>query len=509
MLTSSSKIRPIDELAESLREARAEGRRVVLCHGVFDLLHPGHVQHFQEAARLGDILVATVTADEFVNKGPGRPAFSHRLRMESLAALEPINFVGLSEAPTAVDIIRRLKPDVYVKGTEYADSSNDLTGEIDNEVAAVKEGGGTVHYTNGEVFSSSALINRYFNTLTPQGEAYLREFRMRHSADEVVSALKGVQDLRVLVVGDIIIDQYCYCSALAKSPREKIVAAQYVSEEQFAGGSLAIANHLAGICKEVTLIGTIGPEDHLLEFCKAHLRPNVELIALRTPNRPTVIKRRFLDSTYLGKMFEIQYLDDSPHDDNTDTELARALHRDLRTHDLVVVADFGHGVLTENARDIICASPTFMAVNTQANSANFGFNTLERYRRVDYACLHEMELRLSAHSQHGPLPALARKMRLQLGATRFMVTRGPNGTLLIETDGSEHTTPVMTQRIVDRVGAGDTVFSVTSPLVFKQCPADVLGFVGNCAGAIAVQTVCNRDPVSQSSLSKFIVHLLK
>ena len=139
------KILPLDELSQHLAGEKARGHKVVLCHGVFDLLHPGHIQHFQEARSLGDILVVTVTADAHVNKGPGRPAFTQRLRMESLAAMECIDFVALSEWPTAIEVIRRIRPDFYVKGSEYQDSDNDLTGKILEVVDAGREVGGSVH----------------------------------------------------------------------------------------------------------------------------------------------------------------------------------------------------------------------------------------------------------------------------------------------------------------------------------------------------------------------------
>lgn len=503
------KILPLDELSQHLAGEKARGHKVVLCHGVFDLLHPGHIQHFQEARSLGDILVVTVTADAHVNKGPGRPAFTQRLRMESLAAMECIDFVALSEWPTAIEVIRRIRPDFYVKGSEYQDSENDLTGKILEEVDAVREVGGSVHYSRGEVFSSSSLINRHFGGRSDQVVAFLEDFRKRHSADEVVSAVRRAADLRVLVVGDAIIDQYCYCTALAKSPREMIVAARRVSEEQFAGGSLAIANHLAGLCKEVTLVSTMGLEDSCESFARTRLKPNVDWQVIHTPHRPTVVKRRFLDATFLGKMFEIQHLDDTPLDHGTEESLLQKLDALVARHDLVVVADFGHGLVTDTALRLLAASKAFLAVNTQTNSANMGFNRITRYPRVDYACLHEFEVRISLGSQYGPIPMLATELRRSLHATRCMVTRGPHGTMLVESDDHILETPSLTETVVDRVGAGDTVFSATAPLVLGGTHGEIVGFVGNCAGAMAVHTVCNRDPIDFASLSKYMVHLLK
>ncbi|MFA4854916.1 MAG: adenylyltransferase/cytidyltransferase family protein, partial [Candidatus Omnitrophota bacterium] len=79
-----AKIKTINELASILEKLRKEGKKIAHCHGCFDLLHPGHLKHFQAAKNKGDVLVVTLTKDEYVNKGPGRPVFNHHLRADSI-----------------------------------------------------------------------------------------------------------------------------------------------------------------------------------------------------------------------------------------------------------------------------------------------------------------------------------------------------------------------------------------------------------------------------------------
>lgn len=138
---------------------KAEGKKIVLCHGVFDLLHVGHIEHFQEAKSLGDILVVSVTAAKFVRKGPDRPYFSDEQRMQFLAAIEMIDFIILSENYSVEDIIPVVQPDIYVKGSEYKKFDDDVTGKIIDETELVKKYGGNVYFTTGEVYSSTKLIN--------------------------------------------------------------------------------------------------------------------------------------------------------------------------------------------------------------------------------------------------------------------------------------------------------------------------------------------------------------
>ena len=506
---TSKKIKALEELQQILDKARQEGLRIVHCHGVFDLLHPGHILHFKEARKQGDLLVVTVTPDQFVRKGPGRPVFNQRLRLESIAALEDVDYTALNEWPTAVETIQRLRPHVYVKGSDYANTSSDLTGKIVEEEEAVKAVGGTVHFTDEETFSASHLINRFFSVYPQKTQQYLQRFRQRYSADQVIEALRALSDLRVLIVGEAILDQYCYCAPMGKSPKETIVSTRFVSEEHFAGGSLAIANHLAGFCREVTLITLLGQDPAQQQFIRSKLRPNVGLQAIINEARPTITKRRYLEPNFLTKMFEVQYLDDAPVPPEVERQVSAKLMEQLEGFDLVLTADFGHGLMTEPLRAWVSGCGKFLALNTQSNSANLGFNPVTKYRRADFVCIDEPELRLAAATQHGALHAMAQQVRNRLKTNVFLVSCGPNGSLILSGEQPAAETPALATKIVDRTGAGDALFSLTAPCAYRGLPADLIGFVGNCVGAIAVETVCNREPVDPVTLYKFMTSLLR
>ena len=145
-----SKIRTLDELSNIVSGLKEKGETIVQCHGVFDLLHPGHIRHFEAAKREGDVLVVTLTKDIYVAKGPGHPV--QHLRAESVAALESVNYVAINEWPTAVETIKKLKPNVYVKGSDYVDEKEDLTGKIRDEEEAVRSVGGRIYFTDEITF---------------------------------------------------------------------------------------------------------------------------------------------------------------------------------------------------------------------------------------------------------------------------------------------------------------------------------------------------------------------
>ena len=147
------KIKALDDVASSLKPLAVEQKKVVHCHGVFDLLHIGHIRHLEQAKQFGDLLIVTLTPDHHVNKGPNRPAFAEQLRAEAVAALDCVDYVAINKWPTAVETIRLLKPDVYVKGLEYKDSNNDITGKIKEETEAIRSVNGKIQFTEDITFS--------------------------------------------------------------------------------------------------------------------------------------------------------------------------------------------------------------------------------------------------------------------------------------------------------------------------------------------------------------------
>src|SRR6185295_13354463 len=215
------------------------------------------------------------------------------------------------EYPTAVEAIGKVRPKYYAKGKDYADYSADVTRKILDEEAAVKRAGGEIRFTTTELYSSSTLANRFFSAYPQKTQEYLAAFKAKHPADEVIGMLEKLAGLRVLVIGEAILDQYTYCLPLAKSPKEFIVASRFQSDESFAGGTLATANHLAGLCKKVTLITAMGSDPAQNNFVRSKMKSNIDLQILNTNPRPTICKRRFLEPNFLTKLFELQYLDDS------------------------------------------------------------------------------------------------------------------------------------------------------------------------------------------------------
>lgn len=505
---AGGKILPLKDLAATLDGLRPH-TRIVHCHGVFDLLHIGHIRHFEEARGLGDVLVVTVTPDVYVNKGPHRPAFTEQLRAEAVAALACVDYVAVNAWPTAVETIGLLKPHVYVKGREYRNAAKDPTGKIADEERAVRENGGEIVFTEDITFSSSTLINRYFSPFPEPVRDYLADFSARHDPDEVLDWLNKARTLRVLTLGEAIVDEYHYCEVLGKSGKEPILAARYSDSERFAGGVLAVANHVAAITDQVDLVTFLGEVDSHEDFIRRNLRPAVRPRFLVQKGAPTLVKRRFVENYPFQKLFEVYIMNGGEECPEKSRLLRAELEGLLPLADVVVVADYGHGMIDRETVDLLCGKAKFLAVNVQMNAGNHGFNTVSKYPRADFVCISEKELRLEARSRSRPLPDIMAQVAGRLSCDKMLITQGRQGCSCYDARQGYSSVPAFTGHIVDRIGTGDSVLSVASLLAAVGAPMEVTGFIGNAVGAQTVATVCNRDPLDRVSLAKHLISLMK
>jgi rfaE bifunctional protein nucleotidyltransferase chain/domain len=508
--TPRDKVMSVQEVAAVVQRMRQAGKKVVHAHGAFDLLHLGHVRHLEAAKDLGDVLVVTVTADRFVNKGPGRPVFNEGLRAEMLATVQYVDFVAINPEPDAVGAITAIRPDVYVKGQDYEKAEDDVTGKILAERRAVEAHGGRIHFTHEVMFSSTELINRHFNVFDPAVSRYLNGLRGNGFLAETLELIERVRDYRVLLVGDAIIDEYQYVVPMGKPPKESVIAGRYQDREMFAGGVFAAANHVASFCRKVDVITCLGSADSHDELIRSSLRSNVELHVLRRPSAPTTLKRRFVDPTTMRKLFELYVMEDNPLPADLAADFDRLISQLAPAANVVIATDFGHGLIGPSAVQTLVEYSPFLAVNAQSNSANLGYNLVTRYPEADYVCIDAPEARLAVGDRVSPIGDVAQQITSEhVDCPAIIITHGRNGCVTHERDGETQAIPAFARNVVDTVGAGDAFLAITAPLVAAGGRIEQVGFVGNVVGALKVEIVGHRKPVEKPALIKGITALLK
>ena len=270
--------------------------------------------------------------------------------------------------------------------------------------------------------------------------------------------LEAIRNFKVLVVGDAIEDRYLFVTTLGKSIKEPVISVRQESEEIYKGGVWAGASHLTGFCAQVDI----------------------------WHNGTIMTNTRYVDSIYNRKLFTVH----SSHFEQPEPLL------DVGGYDLVIVCDFGHGAMTPDLIERLTREARFLAVNTQTNSQNFGFNLITKYPRADYVVLDELEARLAAHDNHSPIEDVI----LKLGFKKIVVTMGAHGA--VGFDREFYREKAQTEKIVDTMGAGDAFLCVSSLFACARFGIEDVVHIGNIAGAIKVGMLGHRGHVTKSELEK-------
>lgn len=512
LLDIKKKVITLTEFAELREDFRKQNIKIAHCHGVFDLLHPGHIVHLQEAKKMADLLVVSITAAAYVNRGPGRPYFSDEMRMSSLAALECVDYVVLVEGGTALPAIEAIKPSFYVKGQEYADAKKDVTGNIDIEAEKVREHGGELCFTDGVVFSSTKLLNQFFPVFPPELKTFAYGFSQKHPFEELHLSIERMRDLKVLIIGDIIIDEYAFCNVQGLVSKDRAFSAKYLQEERYLGGALAIARHAAEFSSKVSVCGIIGNDSHLHSRILSELGSKMIIDLQFDSHFRTVVKRRYVERHGIRneyeKIFSVNFLPDEV--EKVDRSLFYyKLESIVADYDLVIVADYGHGLLDGEAMRIIQEKASFLALNCQTNSSNFGTNLITKYQRAHMFALDERELRLAFADQNENVGVLLDRLLKHLSSEVGWVTLGSLGSVSCNLQGNIEKTPALTLTVKDTVGAGDAFFVLASLCARLEVNQEVASFLSNLAGALAANILGNAHAVKKSDLLKFATTLLK
>ena len=496
------KLLTLESGEDILEGLRASGKTIALCHGVFDLIHPGHIQHFGAAKKKADVLIVSITADKFVNKGPGRPLFDQDVRLESLAALVDIDFVAISHSSTAIEIIDRIKPNFYVKGSDYANDGDDVTGMIALEREAVEKSGGKMHFTNELTSSSSLLINKFFSSISASAQAWVKDFKAKNGYEETISWLEKIQNSKVLIAGEIIIDQYTYCQPLAKSSKDPLLAFQLGKTSKYPGGVLAIANNCQSWTSEVSVLSFTGKNNSEYSEVLEMIDKRIQLKIIQTNDRPSILKHRFVDNISGTRVFEYYDFESFDLPESVTKKIELSLHEACSQADILIAADYGHGFFTQQVIEDISKQQVFLAVNTQSNAGNRGYNTISKYKKADFICLNSGEIQLELRNRNPDYFTIIPQILKRMEAKYTSVTLGGEGLLVFDYLGNNAKVPAFASTIVDKVGAGDAVLAISSMLASVGAPVEVIGFLANLVAAHEVSQLGHQTSLSISDIKK-------
>jgi rfaE bifunctional protein nucleotidyltransferase chain/domain len=513
------------ELLRRREAARLAGRRVVHCHGCFDIVHPGHIRHLKFAKSQGDILLVSVTGDGEVKKGTGRPLIPQELRAENLAELDCVDWVYVEPEATAKELLDKVRPDVYIKGREY-EFNNDPRFRAERET--VEWHGGRVVFSSGDVvFSSSALIEAMEQSIDPfhhrlsrlMGEADLRP-------DRLETLLASMRGRRIVVVGEIIRDTYIFCDRPDVAGESPMMTLRPVEHRFYDGGAAILARHAAALGAEPVLV-TAMPDDEAARGVRSRLES--EGVEVRAVSHSAALpeKQRFLVGA--SKVMKLDLVPQTALDTRERDRLcsiAAGAVEETGGCDAAVVADFGLGLLTPAVIGRLCSvlRPGAAVLSGDVSGRRAG---LEQMTGMDLLCPSEGELRDAQRNFGDSLPAVTWELLRRTETRSAIVTMGAEGLIAFERMPEEPRTgspedaggeqgwqrrvrgehvPALTPHAVDALGCGDALLTAATLSLASGGSLLASAYLGALAASVEARTLGNM-PVGAATLRRELVRV--
>ena len=488
---------------------KKKGKKIVLCHGVFDLLHLGHLRHFKEAKEYGDVLFVSITEDKYINKGFNRPYFNTQQRLEALSLINSVDYVFINNSKDAIKSIKELRPNIYCKGPDYKDRNSDITNKIKKEEKECLKNDGIIKFTKSETFSSSKLLNSV-DEKSDKLQKYLIELKLNNFSKKIIETIDGLNKKEIILIGETIIDKYNFCETLGKSGKEPHLVLKNINEEIYLGGVIAIAKNLAPLCKSVKVVSVLGEKKEYLNFIKKELPNNVKLDFIYKKNSSTICKTRFVDKINKYKVLGVYNVDDENLSLKEEKDLCKKINQSIDKDKIVVISDYGHGMISKKNANLICKKSSFLSLNTQMNASNKGHHSVSKYKGYNFLIINENELRYELRDRTSNLKVLSSLISKKNNIKKVVITKGQTGSILYDRKSRNYIEcPALINKVIEKVGAGDFMLSIMSLLISSKLEDKASLFVGNLVGAMSVSSMANSEFIDKVDLKKKIIYTLK
>jgi rfaE bifunctional protein nucleotidyltransferase chain/domain len=480
-------------------------KKIVLCHGVFDVVHIGHINYLKEAKSFGNKLIVSVTSKKFVNKGSGRPIFNDSERVKFLKSISFIDYVHINYDYNAISLIEKVKPSFYCKGKEYLNFKNDLTNNIKKEVETTRRNGGIFKIVNTKTFSSSSLINENFKNYNNEQKKILSTVKKDLHNNKINKIKENLKKLSVTVIGEAIIDEYVFSETIGKSGKDPMLVTKKIKSTKFLGGALSVANIMACFVKKVTIITYLGQNDSQIPWIKKNLAKNIKIKFVKKNNSPTIYKKRYIDNYFGNKIFGSYKINNNLINFSEESKIIKFIN-EVQKKDIFCVIDYGHGLFTEKICNKINKLQNLKSLNVQFNSFNLSYQKISKFKNFDLACFNQKEIfyELKKHENSNEINDLTKDLSISNNFKKTVISFGKDGSKLYDRELKKlNTCPGFIKIAKDRIGAGDSLFALITILNKLKISNDSTLLLGNYLALLSLE---NNGPIQSINSNHFFKH---
>jgi rfaE bifunctional protein kinase chain/domain len=480
--------------------------KAIMCHGVFDIVHPGHMRHLLYAKSKGDTLVVSMTADRFITKANARPYVPEDLRALNLAAFEMVDYVVIDHQPKPLDNIALIQPDYFAKGYEYV-SGKEITPMSREERDIVEGYGGEMLFTPGDiVYSSSQILENIAPDIAHEKLMVLMDAE-NITFDDLRTAAMKIKGTKVHVVGDMIVDTFTHCSMIGGMTKTPTMSVRYENKQDYVGGAGVVAKHMQAAGANVTLTTVLGDDD-LGRMAEADLREaGITVDALVDATRPTTNKNAIIVADY--RMLKVDTLDNRAISDR----LVQDICEHIQTYDseAVVFSDFRHGIFnSHNIPDYVDAIPDdkFKVADSQVASR---WGNIIEFQGFDLISPNEREARFALGDQDTVIRPLGSQLYERAKCKTLMLKLGPRGMITYrgpsDSDGRFFfAMDSLCRKVVDPVGAGDALLAYATLALMATNNSVIASIIGSIAAGLECELDGN-FPIAFDAVINRIVSL--
>ena len=464
---------------------RPRKEKFILCHGNFDVVHPGHVRHLTYAKTKADKLIVSVTADKFIQKGIYRPFVPQNIRAINLAAFEMVDYVIIDNNKKPLNLIKDIQPDYFAKGFEY--SSSGMPPATKEEQEIVSKYGGDVIFTPGDVVYSSTKI---LNIAEPEISNFKLFDLMKQNKvtfKSLKETLNKFSAIKVHVVGDVIIDTYTNTNLIGGHTKTPTPSVSYQDKIDFLGGAGIVAKHLKVAGAQVTLTTVLG-DDKLKYFVLKECKKNKIIInGIIDKTRPTTNKNTIISNGY--KLLKIDKVDNQQISEKILTKINHLIKKEAC--DIIIFSDFRHGIFNKTNIKILSNSIKKDVIKVADSQVASRWGNITDFKNFDLITPNEKEVRFSLADQDSSISELTRELEKLSKFKNLILKLGARGSITVSKGikNFSFATPSFTKNIIDSVGAGDALLAYAS-----LCLASSASIVScNIIGSIAAACECEME----------------
>ncbi len=473
-------------------------KKVIMCHGVFDVVHPGHIRHLAYAKSKADILVASLTCDKHVSKGKYRPHVPENLRAYSLAAFDMVDYVIIDKNQKPIENLKTLEPDLFAKGFEYSD---DLPDDTLEEIKIINNYGGEILFSPGDIiYSSSKLLESHLPHIHKDKLISLLE-QANISMDEIIENVKKLSQFKVHVIGDTIVDTYTRTTLVGGNIKTPTFSVLYGGHKDYVGGAGIVARHIEAAGAEVIFTSVIG-DDELGKFVKKEMsQSHIECNLIIDENRPTTNKNVIIAESY--RLLKVDKLDNSPFNQKLIDKLSNKIS--TTEANCVIFSDFRHGMFTKNSIKTLTNSikeNIFKVADSQVASR---WGNITEFQKFDLVTPNEREARFALADQDSNIGNLAGNIKTHTNAENVILKLGDRGVFFLDNQFYQ-SVDSFANNVKDAVGAGDALLAYATLMMLKTKSLPQAVIVGSVAAALECEYDGNK-PIENSAVIERLIFI--